>query len=162
MMKKFVVASMVGIIIVETFLLRSRTVEYVRLLNENGRLNIELQERYHHFVSLTRLIECCSKKKDISIKSLKSFFSKGDSCLLRELSVDEYMYYYSNDYYGDLCRATTHDKVLKMNNFDYLFLFKDSVFVRFVNPIYKDTDMMIFDVVYETDLYKDIIPPDDN
>jgi hypothetical protein len=152
-MYKIILGLFTVLIISEGYLLRVRTAENINLVNENRELEPQLKNKYNYpFIGFFRLLAVCSRKDSISLHDFQSFFSKDTINLACEAYDLELSLMYPDEY-----KSSDYDKIVKIKGYErYYFLFKDSVFVKVVNPLIDDDnidDDLTFKALNETDFF---------
>lgn len=151
-MYKIILGLFTVLIISEGYLLRVRTTEKINLANENIRLKSQLKNKNYPFIGFFRLLAVCSRKDSISLHDFQSFFSKDTINLACEAYDLELSLIYPDEY-----KSSDYDKIIKIKGYEpYYFLFKDSVFVKVVNPLINDDnidDDLTFKALNETDFF---------
>ncbi|MCQ2189837.1 MAG: hypothetical protein MJZ00_08035 [Paludibacteraceae bacterium] len=151
-MYKIILGLFTVLIISEGYLLRVRTTEKINLANENIRLKSQLKSKNYPFIGFFRLLAVCSRKDSISLHDFQSFFSKDTINLACEAYDLELSLIYPDEY-----KSSDYDKIIKIKGYEpYYFLFKDSVFVKVVNPLINDDnidDDLTFKALNETDFF---------
>ena len=136
-MYKIILGLFTVLIISEGYLLRVRNIENINLVNENIRLKSQLKDKNYPFIGFFRLLAVCSRKDSISLHDFKSFFSKDTINIACEAYDLELSLMYPDEY-----KSSDYDKIVKIKGYEpYYFLFKDSVFVKVVNPLIDDDNI---------------------
>lgn len=151
-MYKIILGLFTVLIISEGYLLRVRTAENINLVNENRELKSQLKNINYPFIGFFRLLAVCSRKDSISLHDFQSFFSKDTINLACEAYDLELSLMYPDEY-----KSSDYDKIVKIKGYEpYYFLFKDSVFVKVVNPLIDDDnidDDLTFEALNETEFF---------
>lgn len=151
-MKKIVFGILVMLVLLEGYLLRLRNVENIQLFNENAELKSEKDSHNYPFAPFCRLLACCSKKDSVSLRNFQSFFSYDTINLVCDASNSELSLLYHDRY-----KSSSYDKIVKIKGYDlFYFLFKDSVFVKAINPLFDDEEIdaeMVFSSLNETEFF---------
>ena len=151
-MYKIILGLFTVLIISEGYLLRVRNIENINLVNENIELKSQLKNINYPFIGFFRLLAVCSRKDSISLHDFQSFFSKDTINLACEAYDLELSLMYPDEY-----KSSDYDKIVKIKGYEpYYFLFKDSVFVKVVNPLIDDDnidDDLTFEALNEAEFF---------